>query len=103
MKTITSKTTSFKSILDKELKNKRVKKEYDALEKDFTLAKEIITLRKSMNLTQKELADKIGTSQPAIARVESGSYKNVSLTFLNKLAEALNAEPIIHFKRKKVS
>src|SRR5690606_33906844 len=100
---MTNKTTSFKSILEKELKNERVKKEYDLLAKDFALSKEIIKLRKSMHLTQKELAERVGTSQPAIARVESGSYKNVSLTFINKLADALNAEPIIHLRKKKVS
>lgn len=94
------KTKDFDSLLNKELKNKNFKKEYDALSNEFTLAKEIIKLRKKRNLTQKDLAEKIGTSQPAIARIESGNYKNLSLSFINRLAQALDAEPVIHLKSK---
>ncbi|TGN17491.1 helix-turn-helix domain-containing protein [Leptospira idonii] len=94
------KIKDFDSLLNKELKNKNFKKEYDALSNEFTLAKEIIKLRKKRNLTQKDLAEKIGTSQPAIARLESGNYTNLSLSFINRLAKALDAEPIIHLKSK---
>ncbi|TGK19441.1 helix-turn-helix domain-containing protein [Leptospira stimsonii] len=94
------KAKDFNSLLNKELKNKDFKKEYDALSNEFTLAKEIIKLRKKRNLTQKALAEKIGTSQPAIARIESGNYKNLSLSFINRLAKALDAEPVIHLKSK---
>jgi transcriptional regulator with XRE-family HTH domain len=51
------------------------------------------------NMTQKELAKIAGTSQPAIARLESGKYNNVSLSFLRKIGKALNVEPEIHFKK----
>ncbi|ALE40606.1 helix-turn-helix domain-containing protein [Leptospira interrogans] len=94
------KTKSFDSLLNKELKNKDFKKEYEVLSNEFTLAKEIIKLRKKRNLTQKDLAEKIGTSQPAIARIESGNYKNLSLSLINRLAKALDAEPVIHLKSK---
>jgi predicted transcriptional regulator len=93
------KTKDFEEYKNEQLKDPELKKEYDALEKEFELAKEIIRLRKEMNLTQKELAKKAGTSQPAIARVESGSYKNVSLSFLRKIAHVLGAEPEIHLKK----
>ncbi|WP_061285967.1 helix-turn-helix domain-containing protein [Leptospira interrogans] len=94
------RTKDFDSLLTKELKSKDFKKEYDALSNEFTLAKEIIKLRKKRNLTQKDLAEKIGTSQPAIARIESGNYKNLSLSLINRLAKALDAEPVIHLKSK---
>ncbi len=94
------KTKDFDSLLNKELKDKDFKKEYDTLSNEFTLAKEIIKLRKKRNLTQKDLAEKIGTSQPAIARIESGNYRNLSLSFINRLAKALDAEPVIHLKSK---
>jgi DNA-binding XRE family transcriptional regulator len=90
---------NYKDLLKKELKNKQFKKEYDALEEEFVLAKEIINLRKTNNLTQKELAAKVGTSQPAIARIESGNYKNISLSLLRRVAKALDAVPVIHLKR----
>lgn len=76
------------------------KKEYDNLEDEFTLAKEVIELRKNKHMTQKELAKEIGTSQPAIARLESGNYQNISLKFLRKVATALDATPEVHLKRK---
>jgi predicted transcriptional regulator len=50
-------------------------------------------------MTQKELAKRAGTSQPAIARLESGKYTNITMSFLRKIGKALNAEPEIHFKR----
>ncbi|MFW5762536.1 MAG: helix-turn-helix domain-containing protein [Cyclobacteriaceae bacterium] len=91
--------TNFNDILNEELKDPKFKKEYDLLEEEFVLAKEILQLRKEQNLTQKELAKKVGTSQPAIARVESGNYKNISLSFLRKLAKVLGAKPEIHLKK----
>lgn len=94
------KSYNYNDLLKNELKNKEFKNQYNSLEEEFILAKEIINLRKNSRLTQKQLADKAGTSQPAIARIESGNYKNVSLSFLRRVAKALDAVPVIHLKRK---
>ena len=94
------KSVPFESFREKQLKKPELKREYDALEKEFVLAREIIELRKRQNLTQKQLAERIGTSQPAIARLESGSYENLSLSFLRRVADALGAIPEIHLKQK---
>jgi predicted transcriptional regulator len=94
------KATRYADFLKRQLRNPKVRKEYDALEGEFALAKEIIELRIRKKLTQKQLAQQIGTSQPAIARIESGSYQNVSLSFLRRVADALGAVPEIHLKRK---
>ena len=85
-------------MLKKELKNPAFKKAYDAFEDEFTLAEEVIELRLKANMTQSELARKAHTSQPAISRLESGNYTNVSLAFLRKIGAALNAVPAVHFK-----
>ncbi len=92
------KAYKFNDLLKSELKNGKFKEEFDSLDEEFVLAKEIIKLRKKNNLTQKGLALRIGSSQPAIARIESGNYHNVSLAFLRKLAGALGAIPQIHLK-----
>jgi DNA-binding XRE family transcriptional regulator len=92
-------TYNFDKLLENELKNPEFKKEFDSFEEEFTLAKEIIKLRKSNKLTQKELAEKVGTSQPAIARLESGNYKNLSLVFIRKVANALGTTPVIKLKK----
>ena len=95
------KTYNFDEILQRELKDKNFKEAYDSFNEEFILAKEIIKLRKTNNLTQKELAEKVGTSQPAIARLESGNYKNVSLAFLRRVAFALGTTPEIKLKKIK--
>ncbi len=94
------KATRYQDLLNEQLRDPNFRREYEALEEEFTLATEIIALRKRLNLTQKELAERVGTSQPAIARVESGNYRNLSLSFLRRLADALEAVPEIHLRRK---
>lgn len=92
-------SVNLEDLFSKELKDPSFKKEFDSLEEEFILAKEVILLRKTNNLTQKELAKLAGTSQPAIARLESGNYKNLSLSFIRKVAEALGAIPEIHLRK----
>jgi ribosome-binding protein aMBF1 (putative translation factor) len=70
------------------LKDPEYKKAYDSLELEFKLIEAIIEQRIKKGLTQKQLAEKIGTKQSAIARFESGTY-NPTLSFLKKLAQAL--------------
>jgi DNA-binding Xre family transcriptional regulator len=93
------KEYKFENLLEKKLKDKSFREEYEKLEKEFALAEEVIRLRLEKNMTQAELAQKAGTSQPAIARLESGKYNNISLSFLRKIGKVLNVEPEIHFKK----
>jgi ribosome-binding protein aMBF1 (putative translation factor) len=48
------------------------KEAYDALEVEFALRDAIIRNRIEKGMTQKKLAEKVGTKQSAIARFESG-------------------------------
>lgn len=68
-------------------------------DEEYTLAKEIIELRTTKNLSQKDLAEMVGTSQPSIARLESGKYRNVSMSFIRKVAKALDAVPELHLRK----
>ena len=88
----------FDDMISEAVKDKAFVQEYEALREEFELAREVIALRKDRNMTQKELAEKVGTSQPAIARLESGRYKNVSLSFLRKVGAALGAQPEVHLR-----
>jgi len=92
------KAMRYEDLRRESMRDPDFKREYDALEEEFTLAKEIIELRIKRKLTQKQLAQQMGTSQPAIARIESGSYKNVSLSFLRRLGKALGAVPEVHLR-----
>jgi len=86
-------------LLKNKMKNKAFAKEYTALEKEFELAREVIALRVKAKLTQSQLAKLAGTSQPAIARLESGSYTNLNLSFLRKIGDALGVYPQVHFHK----
>jgi predicted transcriptional regulator len=54
------------------------------------VAQMIHDARTEAGLTQKELADRVGTKQPVIARLEDAEYKGHSLSMLTRIAEALN-------------
>lgn len=57
------------------------------------IAKMITQLRQKAKLTQQELAEKAHTTQPVIARLESGSDDRIpSLELLARLASAANAK-----------
>ena len=71
--------------------NKEVQNELKKNENEYRIIEEIIMARKERNLTQKELAELIGTKQSNISRLESGNY-NPTLDFLNKIAEAVGKE-----------
>jgi transcriptional regulator with XRE-family HTH domain len=53
------------------------------------IAHTIASLRQEAGLTQKQLADKIGTTQSVISRLEDADYEGHSLSMLNRIAEAL--------------
>jgi ribosome-binding protein aMBF1 (putative translation factor) len=60
---------------------------YEALESEFTFAAEIIGARAKAGLSQAELAQRMHTSQSAIARLESGRVRP-SVRTLERLAAA---------------
>ena len=71
------------------LKNEEVQKELKMSEAEFRIIEEIIMARREKNLTQKGLAELIGTRQSNISRLESGNY-NPSIEFLQKIAAAMD-------------
>ena len=68
--------------------NPDVKRELELNQAEYEIKREIIATRKEQNLTQKQLAELVGTKQSNIARFESGSY-NPTIEFLQKVAGAL--------------
>ena len=67
-----------------------VKAEYDRLGDEFTLLDQFLRARAAAGLTQAQVAERIGTTQSAIARLESGAGRHQpSLGTLRKYARAL--------------
>ena len=78
-----------------------VKAEFDKLSDEFSLLDEFLKARTSQGLTQAQVADKNGTTQSAVARVESGSGKHSpSLATLTKYADALGCKLEVRLMRK---
>ena len=65
-----------------------VKEEYDALGPQYEIIRAEIKSRKAAGMTQKELAERMGTAQANISRFESGNY-NPTLAFLQRMARSL--------------
>ena len=77
--------SDFKKHLQEQLENPEFKKEWDNLELRYTIIKQLIKLRNAYNLSQTQLAKKIGTTQAAISRIENGTT-NIGIDFLEKIA-----------------
>ncbi len=71
-------------------------KAYDALSEEFSIADEMIRARKHADLTQKELAERMGTTQTQIARMEGGHLP--STRTLERLAAATGTKLKIRFE-----
>src|SRR5688572_19709982 len=89
-----------KKVAQKWLKDPEFKDGYDALEEEVEVASLLIEARTRANLTQAELASKMGTSQSTIARLESGKAAP-SLSTLRRLAKATGTRLEISFEPKR--
>ena len=88
------KYKTFRKISEEWSKDPIHQKAYEDLAVEFGLISALVAHRLKKGLTQKQLAEKIGTKQSSIARFESGNY-NPSLAFIQKLARAVNAKLIV--------
>lgn len=89
--------TSLKELKAKAFKNPKVKTAYDVLEDEYALAAVLIDARTKAKLTQSELARRMGTTQSAIARMESGRAVPSGATLL-KLAKAVGRRLNVQFR-----
>ena len=78
------------------MENPEVRTEYAQADAEFSLIEAMITARRDARLTQAELAQKIGTTQSAIARLEAGRI-SPSITTLRRYAEATGHQLRVSF------
>lgn len=88
---------SFNEMKENMLKDEEFKAEYEKLKPRYEAIEQIIKARKEQNMTQSELAKRVGTQKSNISRLESGNY-NPSLDFLVKIAESLGKSLSIQIK-----
>jgi ribosome-binding protein aMBF1 (putative translation factor) len=65
------------------------------------VGRKIYQLRKAAGLSQRDLAEIVGTTASVICRLEDADYAGHSLGMLHRIADALGAELEINFKAKK--
>ena len=82
----------YEEVKERLLANPEVRAAYDALEPAYQVA----CLRITAGMTQAELAEKVGTRQPNIARLEAGKHEP-TLDLLRRVAEALGYRLDVRF------
>jgi predicted transcriptional regulator len=89
------KTVPYEVLRNRSLEDPQVREAYEALEPAYQVA----CLRIERGMSQEELARRVGTHQPSIARLESGRG-TPSLSLLRRVAEALDAELVVRIEPK---
>jgi len=77
------------------MKDPAFKKEYNALESEFVVFDELLKARNIARLTQRQVAERMGTKSAAIARLESGGAgkkHSPSIETLRRYAEAVGCD-----------
>ena len=88
--------TNMKDFLKEQLKDPEFKKEYDALDAEFSIVQAMLDARKNAGLTQKDLAARTGIAQADISKLESGRA-NPSLRTLQRLADGMGMKLKLEF------
>ena len=100
MTTKVTKTLTHKQMVNKMLKDPAVKAEVEKLNREeFAILDEILAARKEAGLSQAQIAKRMGTHAPAIARLEGAlatGKHSPSLSTLRKYAAALGKRIELH-------
>jgi len=75
---------------------KRLKR-LEKIREDLNIAAQIYNLRNKAGLTQKQLAELVGTRQSDISRLENADYDGYSFKMLQKIAAAVNCRLKVQF------
>ncbi len=89
-----------KQLKQKALSDIEVKEEYDNLTLEFNLLGQMLLARNNAGLSQTEVADRMGTKQTAITRLESSLASgklSPSLATISKYANAVDCDIDIRF------
>jgi ribosome-binding protein aMBF1 (putative translation factor) len=86
--------TEIRALHKKWMTNPKYREAYESLADEFELANELIRARVKAGLSQEELAQRMGTTQSAIARIEGGRHWPSRKT-LEGYAKATGTRPVI--------
>jgi len=92
--------TKISTLHNQWLKTPGYRQAYEQSHAEFELARQLIEARTRGGLSQEEIAARMGTSQSAVARLESGSTLP-SMRTLSRYAKATNCEVSIQLRPMK--
>jgi transcriptional regulator with XRE-family HTH domain len=83
--------TNFDRYMERKLGDPDFRARFEAADQAWDIALQLAALRQARGLTQKQVAEMLGTKQQAIARLENPAYTGHSLSMVRKYVEALGA------------
>lgn len=92
-------TKSWRDMLAEDLKDPEFRREYEAVQSEFAELDKILAARAEAGMTQADIAEKMGTSQSAVARLEARLMKgdSPSMNSLKRYAAALGKKVEVRF------
>lgn len=96
-----SRTRNFADVIQKELAiNAELAAAVEEESFNAEIAQQVYDLRKAAGLTQKQLAEYVGTQQSVICRIEDSDYDGHSLGLLQRIADTLGKRCRVVFDDK---
>jgi len=83
--------TEWNTLKESLLETPEVRAEHAALAPEYQLARQLIEARTAAGLSQVEVAERMGTKQSEVSRIEGGR-QNISMAKLRRYASALGRE-----------
>ena len=93
--------SEFREFLEEQLQDKELKKEWENIQPEMDIIRAMVDARISQNLTQKELAERVGMHQADISKLENGT-RNPSLKLLKRLADGMDMNLSLVFTPKNI-
>lgn len=93
---------TLKTIRRELLTNTRTRAEYDALTDEYAIARELIAARTRAGLSQEEVAQRMGTTQSVVARLESGK-RPPSMRTVQRFAQAVGGNLVLRIEQTRLT
>jgi transcriptional regulator with XRE-family HTH domain len=89
---------SLRNRLKRQLRDKQFRHAYADEQLNLSIGTQIKAIREKQGMTQAALAEKIGTKQTGVSRIESANYSRWSIAVLRRLAEAFDLRLRVSFE-----
>lgn len=88
---------SFNEVLKNDLKDPEFRKAFEEADMEVRLAVQIALARDRVHMSQVQLANKLGTKQQTVSRIERGG-QNLTLHTLWKISQAVKSKLVIELR-----